>query len=187
MDSKDYFDEVAGRWNQMRETLFSDNVRTVAVRAASVRAGEVAADIGAGTGFITEELLRHGLMVIAIDESAGMIAEMKKRFGESGDVEFGMGESEALPIARQTVDHVFANMYLHHVESPPAAIKEMVRILKPGGKLIITDADEHTYEFLRTEQHDRWLGFRRDDIRSWFQLAGFTLRMGIQARLINSR
>jgi len=48
-------------------------------------------------------------------------------------------------------------MYLHHVEDPPAAIKEMVRILKPGGKIVITDADEHNYEFLRTEQQDRWL------------------------------
>jgi hypothetical protein len=37
---------------------------------------------------------------------------------------------------------------------------------------VITDADTHTHEWLRTEQHDRWLGFDRADIRRWFEAAG---------------
>jgi ubiquinone/menaquinone biosynthesis C-methylase UbiE len=37
-------------------------------------------------------------------------------------------------------------MALHHVDSPPEALKEMSRILKPGGKVVITDLDEHDYE-----------------------------------------
>ena len=48
----------------------------------------------------------------------------------------------------------------------------MARALKPGGTLVITDADSHTHEWLRTEQHDRWLGFARADISRWFQDAG---------------
>ena len=59
-------------------------------------------------------------------------------------------------------------MYLHHVKDPLVAITEMVRILKPGGKLVITDIDTHNYEFLRTEQFDIWLGFEREDIKEWF-------------------
>ena len=53
-------------------------------------------------------------------------------------------------------------------------IEEMVRILKPAGKLVITDADEHEFEFLREEHHDRWMGFKRIDIREWFRRAGLT-------------
>ncbi|MCS7287484.1 MAG: class I SAM-dependent methyltransferase [Anaerolineae bacterium] len=83
-----------------------------------------------------------------------------------------MGEAENLPVCDESVDYVFANMYLHHVESPFQAIKEMVRILKPGGTLVVTDLDEHSYEFLRTEQCDRWLGFNRQDIRRWLTDAG---------------
>ena len=41
----------------------------------------------------------------------------------------------------------------------------MVRILRPGGKILIADADEHNYEFLRKEQHDRWFGFKRENIK----------------------
>jgi hypothetical protein len=48
----------------------------------------------------------------------------------------------------------------------------MARALKPGGALVITDADTHTHEWLRAEQHDRWLGFDRADIGRWFREAG---------------
>ena len=63
-------------------------------------------------------------------------------------------------------------MFLHHAEHPDKAIIEMTRILKKGGKLIITDLDKHDFEFLRTEQFDRWMGFDRDDIKKWFSNSG---------------
>ena len=50
------------------------------------------------------------------------------------------------------MDYVFANMYLHHVDLPQVAIEEMARVLKPGGKVIITDMDEHDFDFLRKER-----------------------------------
>ncbi len=72
-----------------------------------------------------------------------------------------------------SVNHAFANMYLHHVEKPAVAIKEMYRILKSGGKLVLTDLDEHNFEYLKTEHNDRWMGFDRSDIKAWFSEAGF--------------
>ncbi len=50
----------------------------------------------------------------------------------------------------------------------------MARILKPGGIVIVTDLDAHQHSFLRDEHHDRWLGFERQQIRSWFREAGLT-------------
>jgi ubiquinone/menaquinone biosynthesis C-methylase UbiE len=70
------------------------------------------------------------------------------------------------------MDAVLGNMVLHHAPDPAGAIREMARTLKPGGRLIITDADTHNYEWLRTEQHDRWLGFERADVARWFTEAG---------------
>ncbi len=168
MGSKQYFDMVAREWDNMRSGFFSENVRQKALDVAKAQRGKVAADIGAGTGFMTEGLVSHGLRVIAVDESQEMLDVMRRKFRDVEEVDYRLGEAEHLPIADESVDYVFANMYLHHVDSPQKAIAEMARILKPGGKLVITDLDEHHYEFLRTEQSDRWLGFQRQQIQRWF-------------------
>ena len=172
MSSKDYFDRVAQDWDEMRESFFSDEVREEALSTAAVQKGKIAADIGAGTGFISEGLIQAELQVIAVDQSEAILKEMKKKFVDIETIDYRVGQAQTLPIPDATVDYAFANMYLHHVESPPKAIAEMVRILKPAGKLVITDLDEHEFDFLREEHHDRWMGFKRADIVEWFQSAG---------------
>lgn len=172
MDSKIYFKEVANQWDEMRQGFFSEAVRVKAYSLADINSGELAADIGAGTGFVTQGLVQKGLNVIAVDRSEEMLEQMKKNFDNSGHVEYRLGEAECLPIETGTVDYAFANMYIHHVEEPLAAIKEMARILKPGGKLVITDLDKHNFEFLKLEHHDRWMGFEREDVKNWFSAAG---------------
>lgn len=172
MSSKEYFENIAHEWDEMRQNFFPESVREVAYKAADIKPGQVAADIGAGTGFITEGLLYRDVKVIAVDQSSAMLDRMKAKFGADGNVTYLTGDSLNIPIANETVNAVFANMYLHHVESPPDAIRELVRILKPGGVLIITDLDKHSHDFLVTEQHDRWMGFEREKVISWFEEAG---------------
>lgn len=172
MNSKSYFDSIASQWDKMRQSFFSEAVREKAYAVADLKRGRTAADIGAGTGFITEGLVGEGLRVIAVDQSDTMLAEMRRKFAGMDSVEYRVGAAENLPIADQAVDYVFANMYLHHVESPPSAIKEMVRILNPGGRVVLTDLDEHHFEFLKREHHDRWMGFKREDVERWLREAG---------------
>jgi ubiquinone/menaquinone biosynthesis C-methylase UbiE len=172
MSSKQYFEEVAGDWDTMREGFFTTKVREKAYALAGVEKGRAAADIGAGTGFITEGLLGAGLSVIAVDQSQAMLEEMRGKFGAAKRLDLRLGTAGELPIADQSVEYSFANMYLHHVPDPAAAIREMARILKPGGTLVITDLDEHRHEFLRTEHHDLWMGFKRSDVERWFTEAG---------------
>jgi ubiquinone/menaquinone biosynthesis C-methylase UbiE len=172
MNSEGYFEKVADQWDRMRKSFFSDRVREVAVSKAGVVAGKLAADIGAGTGFMTEELIKNRVKVIAVDQSEAMLGEMKKKFSLSDSVEYRRGDFDSLPIRDESVDYSFANMFLHHVDSPPVAIKEMARVLRPGGNIVVTDLDEHEFEFLKKEQHDRWMGFKREDIKRWFEDAG---------------
>lgn len=174
MNSKDYFDRVAQDWDEMRENFFSDEVREEALSTAALQKGKIAADIGAGTGFISEGLIQARIQVIAVDQSEAILKEMKRKFADIETIDYRVGQAQNLPISDGTIDYVFANMYLHHVESPSKAIEEMVRILKPGGKLVITDLDEHEFGFLREEHHDRWMGFKRADIVDRFQGAGLT-------------
>ena len=164
-DSKPYFEDISGDWDQMREGFFSKKVRETVCTIAQVQPGQFAADIGAGTGFLTEELLSRDLRVVAVDQSSTMLELMQRKFLNIKDIGYKQAQAdERIPLRDNSVDYAFANMYLHHVESPLEAIREMARITTFGGRVVITDLDVHTYEFLREEHHDRWMGFERDDI-----------------------
>ena len=155
----------------MRRRFFGDGVRRAAIAAAQIVPGAVVVDVGTGTGFLAEAALDAGARVIGVDTSDGMLEQVRSRLSERA-FEARAGEVDALPVDAGSADAVLANMVLHHAPDPPHAIREMARILKPGGILVVTDADTHTHEWLRTEMHDRWLGFDRGDIARWFGDAG---------------
>lgn len=171
--SKNYFNEIAENWDTIRASFFSEDVREHAYELADILKGRVAADIGAGTGFITEGLLKAGLKVVAIDQSENMLNHMSKKFRDFDGFTGLLGDSDTLPLEDNSVDYAFANMFLHHVIEPSIAINEIYRILKPGGKLVITDLDEHNYTFLKEEQHDVWMGFNRSQLIDWYSNLGF--------------
>ena len=174
MPTSTYFENVAQDWDAMSRQFFSSRIRDFAIGVAGVQKDYRAADIGAGTGFMTEGLVRAGAHVVAVDPSGKMLAELQRKFGKVSRVEFRIMEGDRLPIEDQSVDGVFANMVLHHTEAPTRAIMEMKRILKPGGRLVITDLEKHEHHFLKEEHDDRWMGFYLSDIRHWLGQVGFS-------------
>jgi ubiquinone/menaquinone biosynthesis C-methylase UbiE len=169
--TREYFNQVAPEWDAMRKRFFGEGVRRAAIAAANVRPGTVVADIGTGTGFMAEAALDAGARVIGVDLSEGMLQQVSTRLAGRAFEARQSSETE-LPLADSEVDAVVANMFLHHAEDPPSTIRQLARALKPGGRLVITDADTHTHEWLRVEQHDRWMGFDRADLARWFTEAG---------------
>ncbi|MCJ7446229.1 MAG: methyltransferase domain-containing protein [Bacteroidales bacterium] len=173
MSSKQYFENIAEDWDKMRESFFPRSIRNKAILLAGINKGSLVADIGAGSGFISEGLIDKQVRIVAVDQSQKMLEVMKQKFKDYANFECRLGESENLPFQENELDFVFANMYLHHVDNPQKSINELIRILKAGGKLIITDLDKHSHEFLVKEQHDKWMGFDRSDIQNWFKDSGF--------------
>ncbi len=170
--SASYFAQVAGKWDNLRTGYFTEAVRDSAIARANLRPSMVVADVGAGTGFMTAglaPLVRH---VHVLDGSLEMIEVARKNLAQYENVEFHTADGLALPLPDASLDAAFANMYLHHCPDPLAAIREMVRTLLPGGRLVLTDMDAHTHNWLRTEMADIWLGFEREQIRTWFEQAG---------------
>ena len=173
MSSKKYFETVAQDWDNMRSDFFPVAVREKAIAQMELKTDLQVADIGAGSGFITEGLASLPIHITAVDESEGMLQVMEDKFKSQSNINYIVSESENIQIANNQLDYALANMYLHHVERPAVAIAEIYRTLKLGGKLIITDLDKHNFDFLVTEQNDRWMGFERTDIIQWFEAAGF--------------
>jgi arsenite methyltransferase len=170
--SSEYFEKVAGQWDALRTGYFTEAVRETAIAKAYLHSEMVVADVGAGTGFVAAGLAPLVRRVYVVDGSAAMIEVAKKNLSQFSNVEFHEAEGGSLPFPEESLDAVFANMYLHHTPSPLDAIREMVRVLRPGGRLVITDMDEHPYAWLKEEMADFWQGFNRDQMRAWFQEAG---------------
>jgi ubiquinone/menaquinone biosynthesis C-methylase UbiE len=168
----EYFERVAGEWDSLRQGYFGEAVRDAAIARAYLRPEMVVADIGSGTGFMAAGLAPRVAKVYAVDGSEAMLEAGRKNLAGFGNVELQLADGATLPFEDGMLDAVFANMYLHHCPDPQAAIAEMLRVLKPGGRLVITDMDQHAHTWLRDEMADVWLGFERKDLRAWFRTAG---------------
>ncbi|EGT3617390.1 class I SAM-dependent methyltransferase [Clostridium perfringens] len=174
MNSVNYFNSIAKEWNRIRVEYFKDELREKAINSVDIN-NKVIADLGAGTGFISLEIAKRANIVFSVDSSKNMLGELYKAAKDSNlnNIYPINGEVEDLPLFDDSIDLIFMNMALHHVENPGKAIKEIFRILKPGGKVIITDVLEHNGQWAREEMFDVWLGFNYDQLINWFEEAYF--------------
>jgi len=173
-ESKRYFADVAESWDEMRSGFFTEAMRDKAIERADLPSGAVVADIGTGTGFVLAGLVNHASAVVGFDESDEMLAIARKNLTGYDNVSLRHASGHELPVDAASFDAVFANMYLHHAPDPAQAIHEMSRILKPGGKLVITDLDRHDQVWMQEAMADRWLGFERENVAQWYGEAGLT-------------
>ncbi len=166
--TKEYFDDNASNWDQLRSGFFRPEVRNIAIQKAYLRPEYAVLDMGAGTGFISEAVAPLVRRVYLVDGSEAMLEEAQRNLKHLDNLEFHTADGSHIPLPAESMDVVFANMYLHHCLDPLAAIKEMVRVLRPGGRLVLTDLDEHTHAWLKEEMADTWQGFSRAQIADWF-------------------
>jgi len=170
--SATYFEKVANQWDNLRSGYFTEAVRESALQKAYLHPEMTVADVGAGTGFVAAGLAPLVKHVHVLDGSAQMLEVARKNLSAFQNLTFHEADGLSLPLPEAALDAAFGNMYLHHCPDPLASIREMVRILRPGGRLVLTDMDAPTNEWLRTEMSDVWLGFERTQIRAWFEQAG---------------
>ena len=171
--SRSFFDAVGPEWDALRK-VFNDDILRARAISQLVAPGLRVADIGTGTGILALEMAKLGVSVIGIDHSARMLEAAETKLDEAGvsGVEFRRGEAHHLPIADNEVDGSFAHMVLHYLPSPGDAVREMARVVKPGGVVVVVDFVRHEQEWMRQELGVVWLGFTPKEIDQWFTAAG---------------
>ncbi|MEN9872451.1 MAG: hypothetical protein RL450_386 [Actinomycetota bacterium] len=133
------FDSVAHSYDKTNDLLSFGQARLWrgAVRKAiSPKSGERILDIAAGTGTSSMALLKPGVSVVAADFSKGMLEEGKKRYPE---LEFAFADAMKLPFKAEEFDVVTMSFGLRNVQDHRVALTEFLKVLKPGGRLVICE------------------------------------------------
>ncbi|MGH7832063.1 MAG: ArsR/SmtB family transcription factor [Candidatus Binatia bacterium] len=170
---QNYFEGIAGDWERIRKSYFDDRVTSLAIEKL-LPSNLTLADIGCGTGSLAFELARFAGRVIAVDLSQAMIRQARRLAEEkrTRNVDFVLGHAGHLPIENAKVDAAFCVMVLHFLERPAEAVRDLCRITRPGGSVILLDLAPHTQEWMKEQMQHRWLGFERQTIEKWLSDAG---------------
>src|SRR5437773_2587783 len=170
--SQEFFSSSAGQWDRLRDELFGDRFHLAAF-AALADPGWTVGDLGCGTGQVSAQLAPFVARVVAVDGSAAMLHAAKKRLHGFDNVELRRGELEALPIEEARLDRATLMLVLHHVPEPGAALAEVARVLKPGGRVLVVDMQPHDRESYRQQMGHVWLGFSDEQMQQLLDEAGF--------------
>ncbi len=155
------FDRVADRYDLMNDVLSLGQDRwwrRIVARAVGARPGELVLDLAAGTGTSSRTFAADGATCVACDFSLGMLQVGARKLraaqegrlaagpastagtsGRAGQVRFVAGDALQLPFRDRAFDAVTISFGLRNVADPGAALAEMLRVTRPGGRLVVCE------------------------------------------------
>lgn len=177
-DAQAYFHQNARRWHEIR-ALHVDEAEVEARLQALCPEDFVNdyLDIGVGAGRVLELLAPRAGRAAGLDNNHAMLALARDRVAAAGHAHCSLrhGDLYATPFDDGRFDMITAHLVLHYLDTPAQAIREMARMLAPGGVVILADFAPHNLDWLREEHAHRRLGFATEQIRRWFEAAGLIL------------
>ncbi len=173
-----YFKDNAADWDTVRglhieEAAIEERMRAL-VGDAPI---ELFLDIGTGTGRMLTLFSDRYEEGVGFDLSREMLSVARANLDSAGvgHAQVRHGDLFALPIENGAADLVCIHQVLHFLAEPSAAVAEAARLLRPGGRLIISDFAPHELEFLREAHAHRRLGFPDEEVANWCAACGLDL------------
>lgn len=171
-DSKKFFAGAAAEWDRTRVELYGTNVSREAILSL-LPPDWVVADLGCGTGSLSEQLSRHVKRVIGVDNSDQMLEAARRRVEGRQNVVLKQGDLEAIPIEDDACDAAILLLVLTYLPEPAVVLREMKRILKVAGKAVVIDLLQHDRDDFRRQMGQQSMGFTSDQLKRLLQEAGF--------------
>ena len=143
------FDTVAKRYDLVNDLLALGQTRVwrkAVLNAINPSVGDVVLDLAAGTGTSSAPIQKRGAVVIPCDFSLGMLKVGKKRLPH---LPFVAGDGLNLPFADNSFDAVTISFGLRNLHNTERGLSELLRVTKPGGKLVICEFSQPTFSLFR--------------------------------------
>jgi SAM-dependent methyltransferase len=143
------------------------------------------ADLGCGEGYLTIETARWARSVIAIDRSEAVLERARElaRRRRVSNITWKKGDLAKVPLADGSVDVALLSQALHHAAKPERVLAEAMRILRPGGRVLVLDLRAHDQGWVRQRLGDERLGFRDAELERLLRDAGCErVRVSVGAR-----
>jgi len=171
----DFFDRMAGEWDKIGAQFKTGQARQRCVASLLTRGLRIA-DLGCGTGYMARALTGLTGHLVCVDRSEAMLDQARERLDPAPpgvEIEFRKGELDALPIEDDELDGALAGMVLHHLADLDPALREMQRVVRPGGMAVVLELAPHRETWMHDTLGDRHLGIHSSDVAAAFQRAGF--------------
>lgn len=166
-----FFSSAAGEWDRMRHELFGRRSELLPLLAL-IDGSWTIGDLGCGTGQVAAALSPFVARVIAVDDSAAMLAEARRRLDGAANVELRSGDLTALPIEDGALDAAILSLVLPYLPEPAVGIAEAARTIRPEGRLVIVDMLPHDRAEYRQRMGHVWQGFSGEQMAGWLRDAG---------------
>jgi SAM-dependent methyltransferase/DNA-binding HxlR family transcriptional regulator len=174
VEQDSFFGSRSGEWDALRRELFGEGFLAPGLVALIPR-GWTVADLGCGTGPALVELSPVVARVIGVDREVRMVELARARVAGLPNAEVRLGGLGDLPLEDAEVDAATCMLVLHHVEDPPTAFREICRVLRPGGTLVVVDMVAHDREDWARAMGHRHLGFEEQALATWAEDGGMRL------------
>ena len=172
--SREFAGNMAEHWDEISAGLHSPLASMFSMAGLAPR-GLTVADLGCGTGIMLPLLSRFASKVYAVDHSDEMLEKAKRRCEqlEIDNVDYITSALAELKNKVSDCDAILLHFVLHQVASPQTILRELLPVLKTGGRIVIVDQKKHDDESVREKYGSLWLGFEKDQLCDWLDQSGF--------------
>ncbi len=171
--ARTFYKYLSKVYDRVNPFVWNEAMRDEALELLDLDDGDRVLDVGCGTGFGTEGLLRYTDDVYGLDQSRHQLAKAREKLGKHDPVAFHYGDAERLPFEDDTFDAVWSSGSIEYWPNPVEGLREIRRVLKPGEWTVVVGPDYPNSTVFQKVADAIMLFYDEEEADRMFAEAGF--------------